>query len=90
MRETYGHASNIFTLRLKTNNYGGYNISSIRGEYYPPEIMFLAVKILGTKTPEKPDAKFIDPNQKTIILSQRASVCSQQKRHILESSLKTN
>jgi hypothetical protein len=45
-------ASSIFTLRLKTNNCGGYSVSSIRGEYYPPEIMFLAVKILGTKTPE--------------------------------------
>jgi hypothetical protein len=76
MRETYRHASNIFTLRLNTNNCGRYNVSSIRGEYYPPEIMFLAVKILGTKTPENPEAKFIDPNQKTIILSQRASVCS--------------
>jgi hypothetical protein len=52
MRETYRHASSIFTLRLKTNNCGGYSVSSIRGEYYPPEIMFLAVKILGTKTPE--------------------------------------
>jgi len=76
MRETYRHASNIFTLRLKTNNCGGYNVSSIRGEYYLPEIMFLAVKISGTKTPEKPEAKFIDPDQKTIILSQRASLCS--------------
>jgi hypothetical protein len=90
MRETFRHASNIFTLRLKTNNCGGYNISSIRGEYYHPEIMFSAVKILGSKTPKKPEAKFIDPDQKTIILSQRASVCSRQKRHILESSLKTN
>jgi hypothetical protein len=90
MRETYGHASNIFTLRLKIKNCGGYNVSSTRGEYYPPEIMFLAVKILGTKTPEKPEAKFIDPDQKNINLSQRASLCSRQKRHILESSLATN
>jgi hypothetical protein len=90
MRETYGHASNIFTLRLKIKNCGGYNVSSIRGEYYPPEIMFSVVKILGTKTPEKPEAKFIDPDQKNIILSQRASLCSRQKRHILESSLTTN
>jgi len=49
MRETYRHASNIFTLRLKTNNCGGYNVSSIRGEYYPPEIMFSVVKIWALK-----------------------------------------